>query len=639
MLTTRLRAGPRVTTVIFTFAVALAALTTVTWAQPLEQATTAFVALDDAGLSHAATSITSPTPIVVPDSGAGSPYPASLVVSGFQGTIGRLVVRLNSVSHGYPDDLDILLVGPGGQRVMLMSDAGTDLDLDQVHLTFQDGAPALPANAQIITGTYAPTDYASADTLPAPAPGRPYSASLAAFNGTDPNGTWSLFVADDGGSEAGSLYGFTLIITPQFDNTTPISVPPTGTSGTTDSLLTIAGVIAPITKITVSFHITHPYDNELDVFLIGPDGTTVELTSDNGDVGDNYGTGCAAGNRTVFDDNAVTLVTAGAAPFTGAFRPEQPLSAFVGKSGAAVNGTWTLRVVDDTNPFIGVLQCWSVAISRDENAFVQPPSGLTATSVLGNQVTLRWVAPGAGPAPTNYVLEGGMNPGETLASLPTGSANPILTFAAPTGAFYVRLRARAGPALSDVSNEIRLLVNLPITPSPPIQFLGNTSGSSVGLTWKNTFEGGAPTSLILDVTGAAVASIPLPLIDTISFAGVPSGNYALRLRAVNAGGVSAASDPVYLDFLDACSGAPEKPFNFLAYRIGNILHAIWEPNPSGFAATGFVVNVSGALTGGFPVAGRSVSGTAGPGTYNFSVAAINPCGISAPTAVQSITIP
>jgi subtilisin-like proprotein convertase family protein len=657
MPTSRFRVGLRL--IALTLACAPTAFVAETWAQssdrsPVQELTdqaavaaaaTQFVAIDEGGLGHPATSITASTPISIPAvgvMGAAGPYPASLVVSGFQGAVGRLSVRLNNLSHTWPGDLEVLLVGPGGQKVILMSDAGAGF-IEHVSLTFDDGAGALPETDQIVSGRYKPTDFENPGTesLPVPAPPAPYSQSLLAFNGVNPNGTWTLYVSDDGNGETGSLAGFTLIITPQFNNTTPSPVPTTGTSGPTDSLLTVSGINAPITKVSVSLHITHPFDNELDISLVGPDGTTVELSSDNGDVGDNYGGGCPSGTRTIFDDNpALPLITTGTAPFIGPFRPEQPLSAFIGKSGAAANGTWKLHIEDDTNPFVGVLQCWSVVITQDEDTIIQPPSALTATFVAGNQVTLRWAAPAAGPAPTNYVLEGGVNPGETVANLSTGGSNPILTFAAPTGSFFVRLRSQAGASLSAVSNEIRLVVNLPIAPSPPAQFLSVVNGSSVELGWRNTFEGGAPTSLVVDVTGAAVASIPIGLSDSISFSGVPAGEYTLQLRAVNAGGASVPSNSTTFSVTTSCMSSLLPPSDFLAYNIGNTLHLVWQPSLSSIEpATGFIVDVSGAFTGSFPISGRSVSGTVGPGTYNFSVAATNACGVSRYTAVQSVTIP
>jgi subtilisin-like proprotein convertase family protein len=133
---------------------------------------------------------------------------------------------------------------------------------------------------------------------------------------------------------------------------------------TVESAVTVSGIAGPIDKVTVSFYLTHTFDADLDIFLVGPDGTTVELTSDNGGGANNYGTSCGA--RTVFDDTAAASITAGVAPFVGTFRPEQALSAFAGKSGAAVNGTWRLRITDDEGVDVGTLQCWTLTITRSE---------------------------------------------------------------------------------------------------------------------------------------------------------------------------------------------------------------------------------------------------------------------------------
>jgi autotransporter-associated beta strand protein len=136
-----------------------------------------------------------------------------------------------------------------------------------------------------------------------------------------------------------------------------IKVVPDG--ATTNSTVTVSGVTAPIAKATVSFNINHSSDSDLDIFLQGPDGTTVELSTDNGGTGNNYGNSCA--QRTTFDDAAVTPITSGAAPFFGTFRPEGKLSDFRGKSGADVNGTWSLLITDDTvNAIAGELDCWTL---------------------------------------------------------------------------------------------------------------------------------------------------------------------------------------------------------------------------------------------------------------------------------------
>ena len=91
-------------------------------------------------------------------------------------TVSQVTLTLSNLSHSFPGDVDILLVGPTGQKVMVMSDAGEDPDLSNVTLTFSDAAAsALPAAAQIVSGTFRPTDFEAGETLPAPAPAGPYA--------------------------------------------------------------------------------------------------------------------------------------------------------------------------------------------------------------------------------------------------------------------------------------------------------------------------------------------------------------------------------------------------------------------------------------------------------------------------------
>ncbi len=147
-----------------------------------------------------------------------------------------------------------------------------------------------------------------------------------------------------------------------FDGSAPVAIPDNNSIGTNSPVLVtnIAGLIG---KVTVSLFLTHTYDSDLALQLIGPDGTTVTLSAGNGSSGDNYGVNCSPeSNRTTFDDDATTAVGQAAPPFVGSFRPDQPLSAFIGKSGTNVNGLWQLRVVDNAFIDVGVLQCWTLNI-------------------------------------------------------------------------------------------------------------------------------------------------------------------------------------------------------------------------------------------------------------------------------------
>lgn len=268
------------------------------------------------------------------------------------------------------------------------------------------------------------------------------------------------------------------------------------------------------------------------------------------------------------------------------------------------------------------------------------PSTLAVTSVAGNVVSLRWKPPVTGAVPSGYVLEGGVNPGQVLGSIPTGSATPTFTFTAPTGSFYVRLHATGPGGRSAASNEIQIHVNTGAAPSAPADLLGLVDGSSLALAWRNTFSGGAPASLMLDISGTTSLTVPMGLTDTFSFAGVPPGGYTLAVRALNASGIAGPpSNAVTLTFPGGCSGAPETPTNLLAYRIGNTIHVIWDPPTGGPSPTGYLLHVAGAFVGSFPTASRSLSGAVGAGIYGLSVSATNGCGASAATPVQVVAVP
>ena len=150
---------------------------------------------------------TNTTAIAIPDSGAAAPYPSTINVTGTSGTVTNVTVKLKNLSHTWGNDVDVLLVGPGGQKMRLMENAGTGATTNST-LTFSDSAAVmLPQTGALPSGTYKPTAYAPATTYPAPAPAGPYGTTLAVFNGTGANGTWSLYVFDDGPGDSGSFAG------------------------------------------------------------------------------------------------------------------------------------------------------------------------------------------------------------------------------------------------------------------------------------------------------------------------------------------------------------------------------------------------------------------------------------------------
>ncbi|PHR72480.1 MAG: hypothetical protein COA67_04345 [Lutibacter sp.] len=160
-----------------------------------------------------------------------------------------------------------------------------------------------------------------------------------------------------GAGTASTAFSFTTanIICDSFDSTDiPMTISSSGTPTITSTLDIAAGV--NITDVNIQINISHTWNSDLDITLTSPNGTVVELTSDNGGSGDNY-------TDTIFDDQAGTSITSGSSPFTGSFSPEGSLSAFNGESSF---GTWTLTVTDDTSADGGTLNSWTVFTCGEE---------------------------------------------------------------------------------------------------------------------------------------------------------------------------------------------------------------------------------------------------------------------------------
>jgi hypothetical protein len=236
------------------------------------------------------------------------------------------------------------------------------------------------------------------------------------------------------------------------------------------------------------------------------------------------------------------------------------------------------------------------------------------------------------------VIEGGVGPGSVQASLPT-STFPSFSLQVPTGSFFVRVHTLSGATRSAPSNEIQIHVNVPVPPSAPANLLGMVSGNTIALAWKNTFAGGAPTNVVLDVAGTINTQIPLGLTEGFQFAPVPAGTYTLSVRGLNVAGSGPPSNSVTLTFPGACSGVPLTPANFLTSKVGNTIFVTWDLPPSGPAPTIYVLQVSGSFNGTIPTPTRALSGTVAPGVYNISVFAANTCGNGVATPVQTVTIP
>ncbi len=154
-------------------------------------------------------SFSNTTPISIPVGGAASVYPSNVIVAGLPMTGLKVKsVVLYNLSHSKPEDLDIVLLSPSGQAVLLMSDVGGTNAVNGVTYTIADIGPPMSMITNT-TGIYRPTNAGVPDIFPPPGPNITQgSPALSMFGNANMNGTWNLYVADDDGSAGlGSIAG------------------------------------------------------------------------------------------------------------------------------------------------------------------------------------------------------------------------------------------------------------------------------------------------------------------------------------------------------------------------------------------------------------------------------------------------
>jgi subtilisin-like proprotein convertase family protein len=207
--------------------------------------------------------------------GLASVYPSHVYVSGLSGSVTDVEVSLNDINYPFAQDLDIMLVGPQGGLEIVLSGVGSStgttsatgltLNIDDSSTTALGESAVLPTNTTVLTK---PVDYTGVDSdaFPAPAPSGPYgqpaprgSNTLGGkFDGTNPNGTWSLYVVTDGaGDGAGEITGgWSLTITTGSEaltsTTVSSSVNPSFTSAPSQAVTFTATVTSgsPATAVT-----------------------------------------------------------------------------------------------------------------------------------------------------------------------------------------------------------------------------------------------------------------------------------------------------------------------------------------------------------------------------------------------------
>ncbi len=167
------------------------------------------------------------------------------------------------------------------------------------------------------------------------------------------------------------------------------------------------------------------------------------------------------------------------------------------------------------------------------------PVGLSS-SVQGTTVALSW-APGAGTVgPHIYQLEVGSASGAANLVVAPVQSPGLVTSGVPNGQYFVRVRTATAAGVSAPSNEIVVQVGCVAAPMAPTGLAAQVAGNNVAVGWQP--PPGA-TGYVLEAGSApGIANLAVvPLGAPGLGAAVPDGTYFVRVRAVNACGMSAPS--------------------------------------------------------------------------------------------------
>ncbi len=376
--------------------------------------------------------------ITIPATGPASVYPSEINVNNPAGLVTGVQVNLTNFSHTAPDDVDLVLAAPNGNKVVLMSDVGGTNSVTNLNLVFDDTAAAsLPDSAALTSGTFKPTDFEPGDAFPAPAPARaPIGRMLSAFNGINPNGNWQLYLVDDNGANAGTVSGGWSISVQSSPDA--IGMQTTGIADPYPSQKLVAGILGTVTKAVVTLsNFSHTAPNDADIMLVAPNGRRVILMSDAG------GTTEVGGLNLTFDDAAPTGLPQSNQLSSGTFKPTDfeagdvfpapaPQGAPSGATlnafyGSAPNGLWKLYAVDDAGNNVGsIAGGWNLTLTASTTAcdfVVNPavqsvpvtggsgafgivmPSACSWTAVSGSSfVTVNSAAAGNGDAAVSFTV-------------------------------------------------------------------------------------------------------------------------------------------------------------------------------------------------------------------------------------------
>lgn len=165
-----------------------------------------------------------------------------------------------------------------------------------------------------------------------------------------------------------------------FSNPAPITIPDSGNALPYPAPIAVSGMGA-VESVTVVLHgLSHTYAADLDVLLVGPDGTGTLILSDAG------GGTAFNGGTYAFAVGGAALIPIGGQISTGTYVPTFTtgddsfpgvvylgVNSLGGFAGHDANGTWRLYIVDDTSGDFGtVAGGWSLVFNSNASGAPHP---------------------------------------------------------------------------------------------------------------------------------------------------------------------------------------------------------------------------------------------------------------------------
>ncbi len=279
----------------------------------------------------------------------------------------------------------------------------------------------------------------------------------------------------------------------------------------------------------------------------------------------------------------------------------------------------------------------SIEVTFDVGPPGAPPA--LAASAIGSRVALRWgSAPGLVPA-THYLLYVGTQPNTAniASAYPVGNQLSV-TGDLPRGRYYVRVQAANRFGAGPLSSEVVVDVGPMEAPGSPQGLDQTWHGSVLTLAWNRVPNA---TSYVVEAgsrPGAADLARVVAATNGL-VVNVPPGTFYVRVRAVNAAGVSAPSREIIV----RGPGAPMPPANLSFTQSSTSVTLSWSPPASGPEPAGYVIE-AGSQPGLADLAvlrvsaQTSYSAVAPPGTYYLRVRATSAGGRSEASNEIAVTI-